>query len=77
MARLARVVLPGYPNHITQRGKRRQDVFFGEGNENYLDLLTESCRQESMEVWAYCLMTNHVHLIVKPRKKSNLARAIG
>jgi putative transposase len=78
MARLARVVLPGYPHHITQRGNRRQDVFFKESDyEHYLGLLREWCAYESIEIWAYCLMTNHVHLIVKPKKKSNLGKAIG
>lgn len=78
MARLARVVLPGYPHHITQRGNRRQDVFFREEDYgHYLELLKEYCGQEKIEVWAYCLMTNHVHLIVTPNKKSNLGRAIG
>lgn len=78
MARLARVVLPGYPHHITQRGNRRQDVFFKESDyEHYLELLREWCAYESIEIWAYCLMTNHVHLIVQPNKKSNLGKAIG
>lgn len=78
MARLARVVLPGYPHHITQRGNRRQDVFFEESDyQFYLELLREWCTYEKIEIWAYCLMTNHVHLIVKPGKKSNLSKAIG
>jgi len=78
MARLARVVLPGHPHHITQRGNRRQDVFFCEDDyESYLVLLREWCSVENVEIWAYCLMTNHVHLIVKPGKDSNLSKAIG
>ncbi|MCF6256590.1 MAG: transposase [Gammaproteobacteria bacterium] len=78
MARLARVVLPGYPHHITQRGNRRQDVFFTDSDyEYYLELLVEWCTHEGIEIWAYCLMTNHVHLIVKPKKKSHLGKAIG
>ncbi len=78
MARLARVVLPRYPHHITQRGNRRQDVFFTDSDyEYYLELLVEWCAYESIEIWAYCLMTNHVHLIVKPKKKSNLGKTIG
>ena len=77
MARLARVVLPGYPHHITQHGNRRQDVFFEQADyEYYLELLREWCTHEGMEIWAYCLMTNHVHLIVMPKKKSNLGKAI-
>jgi len=78
MARLARVVLPGYPHHITQRGNRRQDVFFQESDyEYYLSLLKTWCHLENIEIWAYCLMTNHVHLIVRPDSGSNLAKAIG
>lgn len=78
MARLARIVLPGYPHHIIQRGNRRQDVFFVEDDyQYYLDLLKEWCAKEDVEIWAYCLMTNHVHLIVMPEIKSNLAKAIG
>ena len=77
MARLARVVLPEYPHHITQHGNRRQDVFFEQADyEYYLELLRAWCIQEGIEIWAYCLMTNHVHLIVMPKKKSNLGKAI-
>ena len=78
MARLARIVLPGYPHHVTQRGNRRQDVFFCDGDfQAYLDLLKQWCSRESVKIWAYCLMTNYVHLIVKPEEGSNLSRAIG
>jgi len=53
MARLARVVLPGYPHHITQRGNWRQDVFFVDGDyEHYLELLREWCGKENIEIWA-------------------------
>ena len=77
MARLARVILPGYPHHITQRGNRRQDVFFKEDDYlYYLELLKKWCTEEQVEIWSYCLMTNHVHLIVTPNSTSNLSRAI-
>jgi len=77
MARLARVILPGYPHHITQRGNRRQDVFFCDDDYIfYLELLKEWCAAEGIEIWAYCLMTNHVHLILKPGQGSNLSKAI-
>ena len=67
MARLARVVLPGYPHHIIQRGNRRQDVFFkDEDYYYYLELLKQWCVEEQVEIWSYCLMTNHVHLILTP-----------
>ncbi len=78
MARLARVILPNFPHHIIQRGNRRQDVFFNdEDYQYYLELLKEWCQEEALEIWAYCLMTNHVHLIVCPNSHSNLSRAIG
>lgn len=78
MARLARVVLPEHPHHIIQRGNRRQDVFFEQSDyEFYLALLKEWCVKEKIEIWSYCLMTNHIHLIVKPSASSRLAKAIG
>ena len=77
MARLARVMLPGYPHHIVQRGNRRQDVFFCDDDYvSYLSLLKQWCDVEGIEIWAYCLMTNHVHLILKPGQDSNLSKAI-
>ena len=49
MARIARVILPGYPHHITQRGNRRQDVFFKTSDyEDYLNLLKEWCEKEKI-----------------------------
>ena len=67
MARLARIVVPGLPHHVTQRGNRREAIFFKEGDhEIYKDLLAEQARKWHVEVWAYCLMPNHVHLIMVP-----------
>ncbi len=78
MPRIARVVVPGYPHHVTQRGNRRQTTFFcNEDYEAYLTLMTEWCSRCSVEVWAYCLMPNHVHLIVVPASEDGLRRAIG
>ena len=78
MARLARLVIPGMPHHVTQRGNRRQRTFFNEGDyEAYLDLMAEWCREEGLEIWSYCLMPNHVHLIAMPRTETSLRRAIG
>src|SRR5208337_2974495 len=78
MAQLARVVIPGVPHHLTQRGNRRQKVFFGQDDyEAYLELLREWCAERGVEVWAYCLMPNHVHLIVVPQSEEGLRRAIG
>jgi putative transposase len=78
MARIARVVVPGYPHHITQRGNRRKQTFFcDEDYVAYLDLMAEWCGRCGVEVWAYCLMPNHVHLIAVPASEDGLRRAIG
>jgi len=78
MARTARLVVPGVPHHITQRGNRRQPVFFGEGDYRaYAALLAEWCAKAGTEVWAYCLMPNHVHLILVPSHEDGLRAALG
>ncbi|MFW6107011.1 MAG: transposase [bacterium] len=78
MARIARVVMPGVPHHVTQRGNRRMETFFcDEDYEEYLALMAASCSRLGVEVWAYCLMPNHVHLIAVPSTADGLARAIG
>jgi putative transposase len=78
MARLARIVVPGLPHHITQRGNRREAIFFEDGDhEIYLDLLAEQTLKAGVAVWAYCLMPNHVHLILEPRRSDDLGRAVG
>jgi putative transposase len=77
MARLARVVAAGLPHHVTQRGNRRQQVFFGEEDyATYADLLAAGCRAAGVDVWAYCLMPNHVHLILVPSHASGLRDAL-
>ncbi|HVA14700.1 MAG TPA: transposase [Stellaceae bacterium] len=78
MARLARVVAANLPHHVTQRGNRRQPVFFGDDDyATYRGLLAESCRAAGVEVWAYCLMPNHVHLILVPSDADGLRAALG
>ena len=78
MARLARVVALDMPHHIVQRGNRSQNVFFKEEDKQaYLDFLREESKRFLLDIWAYCLMDNHVHLIVVPRHKDSLARGVG
>ena len=78
MARLARVVAAGVPHHVTQRGNRRQQVFFSaEDSRAYLSLLADGCREAGVAVWAYCLMPDHVHLILVPGDEGGLRRALG
>ena len=77
MARLARVVIPGHPHHVTQRGNGRARTFFGDSDYAlYRDLLAENCHAAEVEVWAWCLMPNHVHLILVPSDPDGLRRAL-
>lgn len=78
MPRIARIVAEGLPHHITQRGNRKQKVFFSEGDyQAYLDLLRSHANLFSLDIESYCLMPNHVHLILVPHKKDDLAIAVG
>src|SRR6266436_10401835 len=77
MARLARVVVPDHPHHVTQRGNGRARTFFDDGDYAlYRDLLAENCRAAEVEVWAWCLMPNHVHLILVPSDPGGLRHAL-
>jgi putative transposase len=78
MARLPRIVVPGCPHHVTARGNRREPIFFEDGDQDiYCDMLAEQMQKAEVEVWAYCLMPNHVHLILCPRDQKGLARTLG
>lgn len=73
MSRLARVVIPGLPHHVTQRGNRREQVFFGDGDYRYYLKLTAAAAQAAcVEIWAYCLMPNHVHFLAVPSTPDGL-----
>ncbi|ESQ16899.1 MAG: transposase [Thiohalocapsa sp. PB-PSB1] len=73
MARRPRIVIPGLSHYVTQRGNRRSPVFFEEGDdEQYLDLLGEAAVGSATEIWCYCLMHNHVHLVAVPSEKDGL-----
>ena len=75
MARIARLVVPGLPHHVTQRGNRRGQVFFEDSDYAlYLDMLAESAARARCAIWAYCLMPNHVHFILVPSGEDGLCR---
>jgi putative transposase len=75
MPRISRAVAVGYPHHITQRGNYRQSVFKkDEDYSQYLEWLKEYCQKHSLKIWAYCLMSNHVHFIGVPMEEDSLAR---
>jgi putative transposase len=78
MPRVARIVIPDYPHHITQRGCRRQRTFFDDSDYlAYLGLLRSLKDEAGVDVLAYCLMPNHVHLVAIPRDKHSLAKLFG
>jgi putative transposase len=78
MSRIARAVLEDVPHHITQRGNGRQVIFDTvEGRLLYLDLLRDSAKRFGLSIWAYCLMSNHIHLLAAPKRADSLARALG
>ena len=77
MPRLARIVFAGIPHHITQRGNRRADVFFDNADRaRYLKLLKEYALIHEVEILAYCLMRDHVHIIAVPRLSDGLQRVL-
>lgn len=78
MARLARLVIPGLPHHVTQRGNGRAQTFFEEGDYRlYRDLFAEAAARAQVEIWAYCLMPNHIHAVVVPSDADGLRRTFG
>ncbi len=78
MVRHARAILPGVAHHVTQRGNDRQNIFSVDADRRrYLTYLRESAEREGAELSAFCLMSNHVHLILTPEREDSLARALG
>lgn len=78
MARIARIVLPRLPHHVTHRGNRQAPIFITEEDrESYLRRLMHYSAECGVGVWSYCLMTNHVHLLAVPENGEALALAVG
>lgn len=78
MARFARLVVPGYPHHVTQRGVRSMAIFADDHDrQTYLQYMAEEAERCGVSFLGWCLMTNHVHLIAVPQQADSLARAIG
>ncbi|HHT9117847.1 MAG TPA: transposase [Candidatus Hypogeohydataceae bacterium YC38] len=75
MPRIARAVAPDYPHHVTQRGNYQQTVFEDkEDRMQYLYWLKEYSRKYDLRIWAYCLMSNHVHFICVPGNADSLSK---
>lgn len=74
MPRIKRIVAVGYPHHITQRGNYQQPVFEQDSDySQYLEWLEKYSEKYSLHIWAYCLMTNHVHFVCVPQREDSLA----
>ena len=77
MARIARLVVPHHPHHVTQRGDQKRVVF--EGDEDYalyLDILSTELRRTGTEMWCYCLLPDHVHMVLFPKTEEGLSSAL-
>src|SRR5271169_7218914 len=77
MARLARIAIVNVAHHVTQRGNARRFILAGDGERGvYLDLLRKYIELYALSLLGYCLMSNHVHLVVVPRSAEGLAVAL-
>jgi putative transposase len=78
MPRPSRIVIPEVPHHVTQRGNLQMPVFFTDADRrHYLDILQFQCSKHDVKIIGYCLMTNHVHLILIPPAENSLASIMG
>jgi putative transposase len=77
MARLPRVIAVDGPHHVTQRGNARRFILDSDTDRNiYLDLLKQSLALHDVAMMGYCLMSNHVHLVLVPCRAESLGRAL-
>ncbi len=77
MPRSARLTVPGHPHHVTHRGNHRQRIFFSDGDYRlYVRYLAAACAATGTSVWAWCLMPNHVHLVLVPSVANGLGAVL-
>ena len=77
MPRIARVVVPGYPHHVTQRGTNKSTIFHDDEDRSYFfQCLNSWAEKTAVNIWAYCLMNNHFHLLLEPAKVQDLGRCL-
>ncbi len=75
MPRIARAIAVDYPHHVTQRGNYQYPVFDDDNDfKQYLCWLKDYSRKYRLKIWAYCLMTNHVHFICVPGEETSLSK---
>lgn len=77
MPRIARVVVPDYPHHITQRGTNKSAIFLDDEDRRcFLQYLNSRAEKTEVNIWAYCLMDNHFHLLLEPKKDQSLGKCL-
>jgi putative transposase len=77
MPRLPRLIAPGQPHHVIQRGNNRQPIFADPGDYRaYLEWLEEASERFGLQVHAYVLMINHVHLLITPEHRESIGRSL-
>ncbi len=77
MARLSRFNLPGLPQHVIVRGNNRSEIFCADEDRRfYLDKLQQGCDKHGVDIHAYVLMTNHVHLLATPHAESSIGKVM-
>lgn len=77
MARLPRVVIAEVAHHVTQRGNARRFILQCDADRSvYLQLLRDDIQRSNVTLLGYCLMSNHVHLVLVPHKADGLAKAL-
>ena len=77
MARSPRIALPGYPHHVIQRGNNRQAIFLSdEDYKFYLGCFRKAKEERRCRIYAYCLMSNHVHFLIEPADSQGLSRLL-
>jgi putative transposase len=77
MPRIARIIYVGYPHHIVQRGNNKQTVFFVDADrEEYLKFLNKYANECGCILNSYCLMKNHIHLLLNPKQQNSLSKTM-
>ena len=77
MPRQPRYVLPGQPQHVTQRGNNRSAIFFADTDKScYLKYLKEACGKYRCDIHAYVLMSNHIHLLMTPHNMNSISKVL-
>lgn len=73
MPRQPRLVVPGYPHHIILRGNNKSDIIYNDNDRRFfIDCLQDAKEKTKSKIYSYCLMTNHLHLIVEPAEEDGL-----